>query len=379
MHRFPGGVIATDPLQPAPATLVSAEVTTFEPVDVHQLEVEDMDRAIQTAQPPLVDRRGFNFQWMLVEPGTAPEQADEEALDFLAESQFDFVRIPTDYRVWTSNFDYLHPDESVFASIDAYLVACHARNIHLSLNLHRAPGYCITRMDLERHNLWLDVEAQDAFVFLWEGFAHRYLGVPGDELSFDLLNEPPEIGRDGFTRERHAALVRRAVAAIRAIDLERPIVIDGLDGGNLAMPELADLGLTHSGRGYQPYPVSHWGAEWWDGWRAGDAPQYPGVSFEGKRWGKDDIRTFYEPWRSVERAGTPIHIGEFGCYEQTPNPDALRWLTDVVELFREFGWGYAMWQFEGPFGIIGHRRPGARFEIRHGYLVDVDLLDLLVG
>ena len=91
------------------------------------------------------------------------------------------------------------------------------------------------------------------------------------------------------------------------------------------------------------------------------------------------LRAFYEPWRAVERAGTPIHIGEFGCYNRTPNADALRWFGDLLELFREFGWGFALWQFEGPFGIVGHGREGARFEPRDGYLVDVELLDLLLG
>jgi endoglucanase len=322
---------------------------------------------------------GFNFQWMLVGEGGIPRPPDERALDFMAARGFDFVRIPMDYRVWTTGFDYLHPDEAVFAAIDRYLDACRARGIHLSLNLHRAPGYCITRNDLEKHNLWLDAEAQDAFVFLWEGFARRYLAVPGTGLGFDLVNEPPALGQDGFTRDNHAALIRRTVAAIRAIDPDRPIAIDGLDGGNLAMPELTDLGLTHSGRGYAPYPVSHWGAEWWDGWKAGDAPRYPGVHYEGKHWGAQELRAFYEPWRAVQRTGTPIHIGEFGCYRNTPNPDALRWFADLLGLFREFGWGYAMWNFEGPFGIIGHGRPGARSETRDGDEGDVDLLELMLA
>lgn len=322
---------------------------------------------------------GFNFQWMLVEPGERPLPADVAALDFLARSGLNFVRIPTNYQVWTTAFDYLHPDESVFESIDDYLEACRARRIHLSLNLHRAPGYCITRQDLERDNLWLDEVAQDGFVFLWEGFARRYLGVPGDDLGFDLINEPPALGLNGFTREKHAALVRRTVAAIRDIDPSRPIAIDGLDGGNLAMPELADLAVTHSGRGYQPYPVSHWGAEWWQGWRDGDAPRYPGVLYAGARWGLPELRAFYEPWRAVERSGATIHIGEFGCYNKTPNADALRWFGDLFGLFREFGWGYAMWQFEGPFGIVGHGRSGARIEQRDGYAVDVDLLELMLN
>jgi hypothetical protein len=37
-----------------------------------------------------------------------------------------------------------------------------------------------------------------------------------------------------------------------------------------------------------------------------------------------------------------------------------------------------MWNFTGPFGIIGHSREGARIETRHGYDVDVDLLELMI-
>ena len=51
----------------------------------------------------------------------------------------------------------------------------------------------------------------------------------------------------------------------------------------------------------------------------------------------------------------------------------------MLGLFREFGWGYAMWNFEGPFGIVNHGRPGARIETRAGYPVDVELLDRMLN
>src|SRR5687768_4770186 len=151
---------------------------------------------------------GFNFQWMFSwKPDRRPEPADEKALDFLAEFGFNFVRIPLDYRFWTQHFDYFHPDESVFDYTDQYLKACQSRGLHLSLNLHRAPGYCINRNDLEKHNLWLDKLAQDAFVFLWETFARRHKGVHAKSLSFDLINEPPNPGQYSMTRENHAAII----------------------------------------------------------------------------------------------------------------------------------------------------------------------------
>jgi endoglucanase len=325
-----------------------------------------------------VKHYGFNFLWMFVSDGRTPPPADERALDFLTAFGFNFVRIPTDYRAWTNNFDYLHPDERVFAHLDGYLEACRTRGLHLSLNLHRAPGYCINRNDLERDNLWLDEVAQNGFVHLWETLARRYKGVPATALSFDLLNEPPNIGQYGMTRANHAGLIRRTVAAIRAIDSQREIVIDGLGGGSIAMPELADLGVVHSGRGYQPHAVSHWQASWWDGWEQAPSPNYPGLLFEGKHWDEHTLRDAYQPWLEVEAMGARVHIGEFGCYNRTPNDAAMRWFTDLFGLFKTFGWGYALWNFEGPFGVVNHGRPGARYEMIHGYQVDRALLELLL-
>jgi hypothetical protein len=326
---------------------------------------------------------GFNFQWVFAqEPGRTPAPADLQALDFLAEVGLNFVRLPCDYRFWTRGREYYHPDERVLEQIDGYLDACRQRGLHLSLNLHRAPGYCINRNDLEAENLWLSPHAQDAFVFQWELFARRYKSTPAGQLSFDLLNEPPGVGRCGLTRASHAALMRRAAAGIRAISPARPVVVDGLGGGHLAMPELADLGAVHSGRGYQPMSISHFQAPWWsDHAQCPPVPQYPGpgMPWDQGDWNRDRLRAFYQPWREVEKMGVTIHIGEFGCYNKTDNPVALRWLTDLMGVFQELGWGYALWEFQGPFGIVEHGRPNARYELFHGYPVDRQLLDVFLG
>ena len=315
------------------------------------------------------------YSW---EPDQRPEPADERALDFLAKYGFNFVRLPVDYRFWTKDLDYFHPNESVFCFIDEYIEACRSRGIHLSLNLHRAPGFCTNRNDLERHNLWRDEIAQRAFLYLWETFACRYEGISGQVLSFDLLNEPPNPGEYGMTRESHAALIRRTVSAVRRIDPHRQITIDGLGGGYYAMPELATLGVTHSGRGYHPMPVTHHQASWWSGHRGAPAPRYPGLIWRGRYWNRTALRSAYKPWQEVEKRGARVHIGEFGCFNRTPNEIALRWLRDLLSIYQEFCWGYSLWNFKGPFGIIDHRRSGARIESMGGYDVDRALLELML-
>ncbi len=213
----------------------------------------------------------------------------------MAEYEFDFVRIPCDYRFWTKDFDYLHPDESVFSCLDSYLEACTEFGMHLSLNIHRAPGYCINGNDLEKHNLWVDSVAQDGFVHIWSRFAERYRGVSNSRLSFDLLNEPPDVGQYGMTRKNHEAIMRRACAAIWAIDPDRALIIDGLEGGNLTVPELADLDVAQSCRGYQPMTVSHYQADWWSGSQGMPPPTYPGSIWMSKCWDRATILEFMSP------------------------------------------------------------------------------------
>lgn len=320
---------------------------------------------------------GFNVQWMFSK-GSAPTGPDERVLDLIASWGMNFLRLPVDYRLLSVDDDPMRPDETALALVDDVVEACRQRGLHLSLSLHRAPGYVITGWETEPYNLWADVEAQDAFVSIWTGLAARYGDVPAADLSFDLVNEPPALGLRGFTRDAHESVVRRTVGEIRGVHPERPISIDGLDGGNLAMPELADLGLTQSVRGYQPMSVSHFEAEWWPGHVGMPAPSYP-VRYDGRWWDAAELRRFYQPWRDLQASGVPVHVGEFGCYEHTPDHVAQAWFTDLFAVFAEFGWGYALWEFEGPFGIVGHQRPGARFERLGGFWVDRRLLDLMLG
>ncbi len=48
-------------------------------------------------------------------------------------------------------------------------------------------------------------------------------------------------------------------------------------------------------------------------------------------------------------------------------------------MYKEFGWGFALWNFTGPFGIVEHGRPGAEYEELHGYRVDRALLDIILN
>lgn len=330
---------------------------------------------------------GFNLLWMVSAgwkeaPSLEKIHIDLKDLDFMAAMGCNFVRIPLDYRFWIHDFAYDAPKEAFLAKVDECVEAVVSRGMHCSLNIHRAPGYCINGNELEKHNLWLDGIAQDAFCAQWTGFASRYAHIPSSALSFDLLNEPPNIGQYGMTRDIHEGIMRRVIDGIRSISPDRPITLDGLGGGNIAMPELADLAgqnVMMSTRGYQPMALTHYQANWCVETKGLPLPVYPGTEYDGSVWDRERIKAHYAPWKKLSDRGVPVHIGEFGCYDTIDNRLALAWFEDVLSIFKDFGWGYALWNLKGAFGIVGHRRPNTRWEEVHGYLVDRDLYELLLS
>ena len=57
---------------------------------------------------------------------------------------------------------------------------------------------------------------------------------------------------------------------------------------------------------------------------------------------------------------------------------ALRWLEDVLRNYREAGWGWALWNFRGSFGILDSERADVEYEDFHGHKLDRRMLELLL-
>jgi len=131
---------------------------------------------------------GFNFLWMFSSFIKGNNKLDDiqiayKELDFIAAMGCNFVRLPLDYRFWIQDFRYDKADESALKMVDRCIKAVVERGFHCSLSLHRAPGYCINGVELEKHNLWLDTEAQDGFIIQWKRFAERYASYSSDAFS----------------------------------------------------------------------------------------------------------------------------------------------------------------------------------------------------
>jgi len=312
--------------------------------------------------------RGFN----LLEKFNAGSNKPFVEADFqwLAEWGFDFVRLPMDYRCWTDAQDPYKVNEKVLAEIDQAVEFGRKHKVHVDLNLHRAPGYTVASPP-EKLKLWTDEEAQKQFDFQWSQFARRYKGIPSAQLSFDLVNEPADI-----KPEVYAKVTRRVVAAIRREDPNRLVISDGIRWGNTPVMELADLGIAQSTRGYNPMEISHYQAPWVNGERFAK-PTWPlkrgnqTIDREGLK------KSSIEPWQQLAAKGVGVHVGEWGAFNKTPHDVVLAWARDFLGLWKEAGWGWAMWNFRGSFGILDSGRNDVAYEEFRGRKLDRKLLELL--
>jgi endoglucanase len=316
--------------------------------------------------------RGFNlvekFSADHPERNTAFRQEDFERL---AEWGFDFVRLPMDYRTWTDRSDPRRLDESVLREIDQAVDWGERYAIHVDLNFHRAPGYCVNRPK-EPTDLWTDEETQDVCARHWAAFATRYRGIPNDRLSLNLLNEPMDVDEATYNR-----VIRRLLAAIREADPDRLVIVDGLDLGWTPVFGLAGDGVAQSLHAYDPWRISHHGAPWFPGAEGWDEPTWPlrGVPSLIDR---DALRRQrIEPWKALERLGVGVHVGEFGTFNRTPHGVTLAWMEDCLSLFRDAGWGWCVWNLRGAYGPIDSGREEVVFEELDGHLLDRAMLELL--
>jgi endoglucanase len=317
----------------------------------------------------------------------------EEDFKWMRDWGFDFVRLPMAYPRYLS-FDrsrditkeeIYKPDTKVLDEIDQLIFMAHKNGLHVSLNLHRAPGYCINAGFHEPYNLWKDKEAQDAFNFHWGMWAARHKNVSSEKLSFDLLNEPAYIEdmNDQFAKKGavpgdiYRKVAEGASKAIRAVTPDRLIIADGNGGGNSVIPEIIDLNLGQSCRGYWPGVISHYQATWvWKDPSLAPTPVWPGT-IDGKYYGREQLEEFYKPWIALLEKGVGVHCGECGCWKKTPHEIFLAWFGDVVDILTKNGIGYALWNFRGDFGILDSGRTDINYTDWYGHKLDSRLLELL--
>lgn len=222
--------------------------------------------------------RGFNLLNKFMVPwSNGPFR--ESDFQFLAAHGFNFVRLPMDYRTYIAGGDWEKFAEAALADIDQAIAWGGEHGVHVCLNLHRIPGWTVATPS-EARSLWTDPDAQRVAAKHWAMFARRYAGIPNDRLSFNLLNEPPDI-----TPAAYSNVVAILAAAIRAADPQRLILCDGLNYATKPVPELIPLEVAQATRGYTPFGLTHYKASWVSGSDTWPVPTWPGSLVNGYLYG----------------------------------------------------------------------------------------------
>jgi endoglucanase len=224
--------------------------------------------------------------------------------------------------------------------------------------------------------LKLDADGHDnsGFVTFWQEITRHYKGKHRESVVFELVNEPvfqknPEIWQD---------LQRQTVAAVRAIDPTRTIMVTGTRWGGIdtlvEMKPLAERNLIYSFHCYDPFFFTHQGASW-----VGDVPQkYKGVPFPSspesvaailsgipenlrqplvdygnQRYGKTQLRAAIKKavdWGHANHV--PTMLGEFGAYPLVSPPGSRAlWFRAMREIVAELIVPNAIWGYDDALGL----------------------------
>jgi endoglucanase len=362
--------------------------------------------------------RGFNLlEKFSIDWSNGPFK--EEDFKMISELGFNFVRLPMDYRAWIKDGDWRSFNENTLKEIDQAVGWGQKYGIHVCINFHRAPGYTVAQ-PREARSLWYDEEALDVCALHWSAFAKRYKGIPNKNLSFNLFNEPAGVSEDDYYN-----VAKKVSEAIRKEDPERLIISDGLDWGRTPSLKLKELKMAQSARGYTPGELTHYKAEWVSNSDRMLLPSWPKLKLKFYYCGplrkelpspftlNDAIpdrldfmlrnlranlksseiidrivsneimnrgwlwKTNIEPWVKMEEQGIGIMVGEWGAYNKTPHDVVLRWMKDCLENWETAGWGWALWNFRGSFGVLDSERGDVSYEDFKGHKLDREMLELL--
>ncbi len=101
---------------------------------------------------------------------------------------------------------------------------------------------------------------------------------------------------------------------------------------------------------------------------------FSGGKSKDRKWLYDKI---VKRWEVLRPFGRCVMVGEFGAFNKTPHEVVLRWMEDMFINWKEQGWGWAMWNLRGSFGILDSKREDVQYQTVGEHLLDRKMLNLI--
>lgn len=303
--------------------------------------------------------RGVMTEWMHAEGGVDPGRTvDPQGVEFgygrLLPLEREDIQLAADLGVTTIRCAVEHAsledrdrpgayNEAGFARVAQLLDWFDEAGIDAILDLHNALG----REGGGDPRLWQQAEYQQRFCNVWGEIPRRF-GQHPRVVAFEPLNEPEPrhvddmAGRYAFWND----LSQRVTDAIRAVDPEKPIIIDSIEYANPAAFEgLQPTGDTNTVYSFHWYGPSAFHCQKRPWIRDQGTYHYPG-EFKDGWWNRETIRQAWQPVLDFAREhGTGLFCGEFGCVSDCPPMEDMIWLLDVISLLDELGIGWTYYHF----------------------------------
>jgi len=286
-----------------------------------------------SAEPPPALRRGMNVLgydpiWQDPKKGRFEERHFAE----IRKGGFDFVRVNLHGFKHMNAADKLSPE--FLSRVDWIVKHASAAGLSVILDEHEYEE-CSDDVAMCRRRL----------AAFWTQVAPRYKGAP-DTVLFELLNEP----HDKLDADTWNALFPDILAIVRKSNPKRRVVIGPTQWNNFS--QLDTLKLPADDRNivvtfhyYDPFPFTHQGAPW--------VPDM--LKVKGIEWKPEQRAKIAEDFGKVaewsQKTGREILLGEFGAYDVSGTPTAMRsaYTEAVAREAERHGFAWAYWQFDSNF------------------------------
>lgn len=181
------------------------------------------------------------------------------------------------------------------------------------------------------------------FAAIWRQIAAAFADTPKTRVWFELENEP----HDKLTNRNSLAVMTPALAAVREINRDRPVIIggetwSGIDSlATLTLPD--DPNVYPTFHYYEPFDFTHQGATWVN-------PTPPlgrsyGTAADAERLVRDVAKI-----RAYEvRTGLRPFMGESGAHTTAPLAQRVRYHQEVTKAFAPLGVGMCVWAYDNTF------------------------------
>lgn len=292
-----------------------------------------------------------------------PSAFNESDVQWIAAQGYDHIRLPVDGPLLLSDDGVLRIDR--LKPIDQVLQWAFKHKLSVILDMHKLPG---SNFEMNPDNrLFLSPSLQNAAVEIWTTLAKRYKAV-GQELRFEILNEPVAENPDDLTR-----FYDKMIRTIRRISPNRTLLLCSNRWGSFHTVQHLEPLLSHNNiviavHYYDPHVFTHQGAPW----VKLDHPDLPQIQFPGivpdmspyvpehhyalRKSGttlsstsiSEDFKKL-TAWAASK--GADLHLGEFGVYTKADPESRERWYRAVLAQCAKYKIGWAVWDYQGAFAI----------------------------